>query len=164
MKKFVTLIAALMLVVTFPSDAQAAACTSSQSNQIRVAQSAVNNAQRNLGYQQGYLRLQQSSVTGAQNAVRSATRKVDNINKALNVNFKLQAKANRVDMIDLTVAARALNVDLSNAEYGLKQAQSRLDQEQKWLDLKQRRVEDAANVLSQKQSDLARYQSRCSSY
>ena len=164
MRKLIAFVFALVLILGYPTEAQAAKCTSSQLNQIRTAQNAVDNARRNLGYQQGYLRLQQSSVKGAQSAQRSAQSKVDGITRQINQLYAKEATANRVELIDIQVKRRKLEVDLSNAEWNLKTAQANLDRELKWLDIKQRNVDDAAAKLQQKQDDLARYQSKCSIY
>ncbi|MEY4349833.1 MAG: hypothetical protein RL719_1130, partial [Actinomycetota bacterium] len=56
MRKLIAFVFALVLILSYPTEAQAATCTSSQMSQIRSAQNAVDNARRNLGYQQGYLR------------------------------------------------------------------------------------------------------------
>ena len=164
MRKLIALLFALVLIVSYPSEAQAAPCTSSQANQIRSAQSAVDNARRNLGYQQGYLRLQQSSVKGAQSAQRRAQSKVDEINRNLSVLARQESTANRVELIDIQVKRRKLEVALSNADWDLKTAQAALDRELKWLETKQRNVDDATDKLQRKQDDLARYQAKCSQY
>ena len=164
MRKLIAFFFAFVLILGYPTEAQAAKCTSSQANQIRIAQGAVATAQRNLGYQQGYLRLQQSSLKGAQSSLRSAQSKVDGITRQINQLYSKEATANRVELIDIQVKRRKLEVELSNAEYNLKTAQANVDRELKWLDIKQRNVDDAAAKLQQKQNDLARYQAKCSQY
>lgn len=164
MRKLIAFVFALVLILSYPTEAQAATCTSSQMSQIRSAQNAVDNARRNLGYQQGYLRLQQSSVKGAQSTQRSAQAKVDGINRKLAKLYARESRANRVELIDIQVETRKLEVALSNAEWDLKTAQANLDRELRWLDLKQKNVDDATTKLQQKQDDLSRYQSKCSQY
>ena len=164
MRKLIAFFVALLLVLSYPTEAQSATCSSSQASQSRSAQMAVHNARRNLGYQQGYLRLQQSTVKYAQTAQRSAQSKVDSINRQINALYAKEAGANKVELIDIQVQRRKLEVALSNADFNLKTAQASLDRALSWLETKQRNVDDATAKLQQKQNDLARYQSKCTQY
>ena len=162
MRKLLTIGVAILMIAFTPVEAQAVGtCSSSQNYVIRSAQSAVDTAQRNLGYQQGYVRLANISFKAAQDNLRSAQRKYDQLNTTLNRYIAQEAGANRVKLLDLQVAEERVQSSLDGAQRALTLAQSAFDRAQDNLSRKQGGVSSAQQLLDRKLADLARQQAKC---
>ena len=163
MRRILTILVALLLIGLTPAEAQAVApCSNSQNSVIRSAQSAVNTAQRNLGYQQGYVRLATITFNAAQTSLKSAQSKYDQLNSTLNGYFAQEKGANRVKLLDLQVAEERVQKSLNTAERDLNLAQAAFDRAQTNLSRKQEGESSAQQNLDRKQAELARQQAKCS--
>ena len=163
MRRLLTILVALLLIGLTPAEAQSVApCSNSQNSVIRSAQSAVTTAQRNLGYQQGYVRLANITLNASQSSLKSAQRKYDQLNATLNGYFAQEKGANRVKLLDLQVAEERVQKSLDVAERALNLAQSAFDRAQSNLAQKQDGEFRAQQNLDRKQSELARQQAKCS--
>ena len=164
MRRLLTILVALLMIGLTPVEAQAAApCSSSQNFVIRSAQSAVTTAQRNLGFQQGYVRLATITFNAAQSNLKAKQRKYDQLNATLNLYYAQEKGANRVKLLDLQIAEERVQKNLDVAERDLNLAQSAFDRAQSNLGQKQEGASRAQQNLDRKQSELARQQSKCSS-
>ncbi len=162
MRKLLTIGVALLMIAFTPVEAQATgSCSTSQNSVVRSAQSAVDTAQRSLGYQQGYVRLATITFNAAQNNLRSAQRRYDQLNATLNRYIAQEPGANRVKLLDLQVAEERVQASLDVAERSLNLAQSSFDRAQDNLSRKQDGVSKAQQNLDRKQSELARQQAKC---
>mgnify|MGYP000140137007 FL=1 len=163
MRRLLTILVALLMIGLTPLEAQAAApCSNSQNFVIRSAQSAVSTAQRNLGYQQGYVRLAKVTFNSAQSNLKSAQRRYDQLNATLNRYFAQEKGANRVKLLDLQVAEERVQASLNTAERDLNLAQDAFDRAQANLSRKQEGESSAQQNLDRKQAELSRQQSKCS--
>ena len=159
--KATVLAVALAIVLTSPVEAHAATCTFSQKFAITNAFSAVTNAQRQLDTAQTFLRMQQGTVNSVQSKVQYWQTRVTTLSSKLSGLYAKEAKANRVQLIDLHIAERNTKADLDYASGQLKSSLNDLSTEQGWLNMKQRNVDDAQNKVSQAQTALSRAQSVC---
>jgi len=163
MRKLIALLVALIFVTITPMEAQALKpCTSSQLNAIHSAQRAVEDAQRQVTYQQGYLRLAQLTFKSTQDSLRSEQSRVDQLTATLNTYFAQERGANRVRLLDLQVAEEKTQALLDSRLRSLKIAQSFFDNADRTLSRKQEAVSAAQENLASKQAELQRQQSKCS--
>jgi len=163
LRRLLTILVALVMIGLTPVEAQAATpCSNSQNFVIRSAQTAVNTAQRNFGYQQGYVRLATITFNAAQTSLKSAQRKYDQLNATLNSYFAQEKGANRVKLLDLQVAEERVQKSLNTAERDLNLAQAAFDRAQTNLSRKQEGESSAQQNLDRKQAELARQQAKCS--
>jgi hypothetical protein len=162
MRRLLTIGVALLMIAFTPAEAYAVgSCTTTQNSVVRSAQAAVNNAQRNVGYQQGYVRLATITYNAAQSNLKTKQRKYDQLNATLNRYYAQEKGANRVKLLDLQIAQERVLASIGVAERDLNLAQSAFDRAQSILSRKQESLAGVQQSLERKQSELARQQAKC---